>query len=144
VAGSTNNPAKCLEGLELNGGWVVGPLLVRPPNSTGGTFSQIYRVKRKDGSHAFLKALDFVSAFSGSDFTVDVQRASELFNYEREILNVCQERRMDKIPVSFFIFCSDECCCQSHRITMLVAVRIALLLRTPAWVQTWVRVQHAF
>jgi len=30
-------------------------------------------------------------------------------------------------------------CCESHRTAMLVAVRVALLLRTPAWVQTWVR-----
>lgn len=94
---SAINPSKCLEGLELEGGWTVGPLISRPPNSTGGNFSQHYRVHRADGTPAFLKVLDFHAAFEGADFTVDIQRASEFFNYEREILQLCQQRRMDKI-----------------------------------------------
>jgi eukaryotic-like serine/threonine-protein kinase len=91
------NPAECLEGFELEDGWTVGPLVHRPPQSTGGNFSQHYIVTKADGTRAFLKALDFFPAFGGSDFTVDVQRAASFFNYEREMLNICKNRRMDKI-----------------------------------------------
>ncbi len=73
-----------LAGLTLPGGWIVGALLVRPAMSTGGTFSVGYQVSR-DKEVAFLKALDFMSAFQSSDWTVKMQEMLTEYNYERDI-----------------------------------------------------------
>lgn len=92
------NPADRLEGKILAGGWKVGKLQVRRPEATGGHFSQSYRVVTEDGREAFLKAVDFYRAFSSSsDFTKVVQQVLEQFNFEKAMLNFCQERRMDRV-----------------------------------------------
>lgn len=89
------NPAKLLEGMVLDGGWKVGPLLPKDPQSTGGTFCQCYRVRSETGREGFLKALDFEAAFGrGTDF---IQRITILFNFERDLLIECGNRNMDRV-----------------------------------------------
>ena len=98
TAKAFSNPANQLEGLSLQGGWTVGPLEVRAANSTGGNFSTSYRLKNKDGRGAYLKALDLTTAFaSGGDFTRVVQSVTEHFNFERDMLAFCEQKRMDRV-----------------------------------------------
>lgn len=89
--------AEKLEGVELDGGWMIGPLQARSPLATGGNFSQSY--KAKNGSRvAFVKALDFHRAFSsGGDMTRVLQQALEVFNFEVDMLSLCEQKRMDRI-----------------------------------------------
>lgn len=79
-----SRPVEMLNGLTLPGGWVVGALLVRPAMATGGKFSVGYQVS-KGNEIAFLKALDFMSAFQSSDWTVRMQEMLSEYNYERDI-----------------------------------------------------------
>lgn len=88
-------PAKELEGKTLDGGWTVGPLLEKGPRATGGNFCQCYRVRSEKGKEAFLKALDFHRAFSLG--TGMIEQVTVLFNFERDLLNECTKRRMDRV-----------------------------------------------
>jgi eukaryotic-like serine/threonine-protein kinase len=91
----TRNPATELEGIVLDRGWTVGPLLPRNPKATGGTFCQCYKVKNESGEEAFLKALDFQTAFTkGTDF---IQKITVLFNFERDLLELCGRKGMDRV-----------------------------------------------
>lgn len=92
---AVRNPAAELEGMVLEGGWKVGPLLPRNPNATGGTFCQCYKVRNENGEEAFLKALDFQAAFTkGTDF---IQKITILFNFERDLLEICGRKGMDRV-----------------------------------------------
>jgi hypothetical protein len=89
------NPAKELEGQILEGGWTVGPLLVKNPRATGGNFCQCYKVRSQAGKVAFLKALDFHRAFEhGMEM---IEKITVLYNFEREMLGECTKRRMDRV-----------------------------------------------
>jgi eukaryotic-like serine/threonine-protein kinase len=93
-----NNPATQLEGLPLDDGWTVTELIERPPRSTGGCFSQSYHVHHSDGRQAYLKALDFFRAFQpGANLTDVVQQITTVFNFERDLLRICEDRRMDRV-----------------------------------------------
>jgi serine/threonine protein kinase len=93
-----SNPAERLEGLELQGGWIVGPLEARSHLATGGNFSQSYRAKHSDGREAFVKAIDFHKAFTkGTDLTRVLQRVTEAFNFEVNMVEFCAKKRMDRI-----------------------------------------------
>lgn len=92
------NFALLLEGLTLDGGYRVATLLPRKPQATGGNFSQCYVVTTLDGKHAFLKALDFHAAFANQNDTMRViEDITTLFNFERNLLEECAERRMDRV-----------------------------------------------
>jgi serine/threonine protein kinase len=90
------NPSTKLEDLLLEGAWRVGPLEQKKPQSTGGHFSQSYRVlNEEDGRRAFLKALDFYSAFG--DGPKSIELVATLFNFEEKLLEVCKSRGMDRV-----------------------------------------------
>jgi serine/threonine protein kinase len=92
------NPSTQLEGLTLPGGWVVGPLIPKKLNTSGGNFCQRYSVKSQSGDIAFLKALDFHEAFeSAKDVTSVIERITVLFNYEKDLLTECRDRNMDRV-----------------------------------------------
>jgi serine/threonine protein kinase len=88
-------PAEKLNGLTLDGGWVVESIIVRPPNATGGAFSVPYTVRNGKGENAFLKALDLTSALASPDPTSALQALTEAFNFERDLLRACN--RMDRV-----------------------------------------------
>jgi serine/threonine protein kinase len=95
------NPSEQLEGLVLDGGWTVGPILPKKPRATGGNFCQCYIVRSKTGREAFLKALDFFHAFgSNSTVTEVIERITVLFNFERDLLSECNHGYIDRVVKS--------------------------------------------
>jgi len=92
------SPAQQLSGRTLPGGWTVGQILERPPGGTGGHFSRSYLVKSSDGKVAFLKALDFTEALKKSpDPARTMQLVTTAFNYERDLLAACKQRRLSRV-----------------------------------------------
>jgi serine/threonine protein kinase len=98
VKDAVSNPSKQLEGLVLNGGWTVGPLLPKKAQATGGNFCQCYTVRSASGHEAFLKALDFFHAFGESPTVTEViERITVLYNFERDLLEECSRQNMDRV-----------------------------------------------
>ena len=83
------NPAEFLTGLVLDDGWRVLERISRPPRSTGGKFSIHYAVKSSNGTRAFLKALDYSSAWRQADAPRALQHMTSAYNYERDLLDRC-------------------------------------------------------
>jgi eukaryotic-like serine/threonine-protein kinase len=90
-------PAQQLEGLNLTGGWVVGPLMPKPVGRTGGHFSCAYGVAHADGRIAFLKAMDYTAALASPDPAAELNALTSAFLFEREVLKECVDRRMSRI-----------------------------------------------
>jgi serine/threonine protein kinase len=86
-----------LKGRDLEGGWTVGEPIDRPAGATGGKFSCCYQVSRKDGARGFLKAADLSLAFRTDDPLRALQALTEAYNFERDLLNECGNRRMDRV-----------------------------------------------
>jgi serine/threonine protein kinase len=97
-------PSECLKGLTLDGDWIVGEIIHRNPHSTGGNFSTGYQVERSK-QKAFLKAIDFSRAFQAQDMSRALQDLTSEFNFERDLLQKCRDRNMDKIVTPI---CSGE------------------------------------
>lgn len=95
--GAIANPAEQLSGLRLEGGWTVGEMLRRPPESTGGCFSVSYHVVSDGGAKAFLKALDFSEALHAPDPARVLQSLTDAYNFERDLLAQCANGRMDRV-----------------------------------------------
>lgn len=90
-------PAEQLSGQTLDGGWIVGERITQAPGATGGHFSIGYHVTAADGSGAFLKAIDFSSAMNKSDPARALQELTEQFNFERDLLDHCRNKGMDRV-----------------------------------------------
>jgi serine/threonine protein kinase len=97
-------PADLLEGLTLEGGWVVTQRLERDPGATGGSFSSAYFVERHvEGmpfEMAFLKALDLSAAFNMPMGVVDaLQYLTNAFIHERDLVMKCAAERLGSVVV---------------------------------------------
>ena len=92
-------PAECLVGLDLPDGWHVDSIIYRPPTSTGGKFSVGYHVTNADGKNAYLKALDFSSAFNEPDPPRALQPMVSAYNFERDLLAKCRERKLRRVVI---------------------------------------------
>ncbi len=92
--------AHMLAGKELTGGWRVIESIPRGQGATGGNFSAGYIVESESGDKAFLKAIDFSAAFADDDPAVALQTLTEAFNFERDILALCKERRLDRVVIA--------------------------------------------
>lgn len=90
-------PAQLLAGLKLEGGWTVMRQIVRTGTHTGGHFSCSYEITNEDGRSAFLKALDYSIALSSADPPSALHSLTAAFLFEREILELCAHRRMDRV-----------------------------------------------
>jgi len=90
-------PCECLRGLGLDGGWRVDSYIQRPETSTGGHFSVGYLAKNKDGRKGYLKALDFSGALQAPDPSLALEALTKAYNFERELLSKCQEKRLDRV-----------------------------------------------
>ena len=93
-----------LKGMKLSSGWVVTEEIPRLPGATGGQFSCVYKVE-KDGKTAFLKALDYskaeeISAATGVDTLTALQSLINAYQFERNLLRQCKEKRMDRIVIA--------------------------------------------
>lgn len=86
-----------LLGRELPDGWLVIEKIEKTPDQTGGHFSVGYRVQRSDGTRAFCKALDFTAAFAAPDPARELEHMTQAFNFERDLLGKCRDRRMDRV-----------------------------------------------
>lgn len=92
-----NTPAEQLEGQFLKNDWTVTRKLARKPGSTGGFFSVGYHVENKNGTKAYLKALDFTKAFAHVDPARALQEMTTAFNFERDLLDHCKSRNMSRV-----------------------------------------------
>jgi serine/threonine protein kinase len=93
----SKRPRERLEGIELEGGWIVGKRLRETHGATGGVFSEGYRVDNRDGDAAFLKAIDFYDAGFEPDPARALQPLIESFNFERDLLSKCREKNLDRV-----------------------------------------------
>src|SRR5665213_204205 len=92
--------AEQLVGLQLDGGWQVVKRL-QLQGSSGGHFSVPYLVRDAEGKDHFLKAFDFSSAFDpGVDVISALQRLTNGFEHERDILEHCKARRLSAVVVA--------------------------------------------
>ena len=91
-------PAHDLVGRELADGWKVIEQVARE-GSTGGCFSVGYIVERTGGERGFLKALDYSHAFAKdvSDTAEVLKLMTTEFTCERELVQRCGARRMDRV-----------------------------------------------
>lgn len=89
-----------LAGLTLPSGWRVLNRFERGPDPTGSVFSEGYVVESDSGRHAFLKALDISAAFDSDDPTAELEAMTSAFNYERQLLERCRDRRMDRVVLA--------------------------------------------
>lgn len=98
-------PAECLKGMTITGlttgdQWHVDDIINRPPQATGGHFSVGYSVSNtKDNSIAFLKAIDFSAAMQHQDTLTAMKAMLDSYLFERDLLLVCKDKRMDKISI---------------------------------------------
>lgn len=93
---NAKGPAYCLAGRQLEGGWTVEEILPLVPGGTGGNFSVGYLVER-DGTMAFLKALDFSRMFSRPNTMKMIEAMVRNYNFEQEVSYHCLDRRMTKV-----------------------------------------------
>jgi eukaryotic-like serine/threonine-protein kinase len=91
--------AEHLEGMTLDGGWIVGKKVAHAPSS-GGMFSVPYIVTDSDGKEHFLKALDFSDAFNKPDPARALQDLTSAYNHERDILEHCKQRDLSGVVVA--------------------------------------------
>lgn len=94
---NTDVASKRLVGIDLEDGWKVVDIVQRTGAQTGAFFSQGYLARRKDGSEAFLKAMDFSEAAKAADFARAIEHLARQFNFERDILDFCQQKRMRNV-----------------------------------------------
>ena len=104
VASTLPPPAARLKGLTLSSGWVVTEEIQRQPGATGGQFSGGYKVQR-DGRVAFLKALDYskaeeIALATGIDTLTALQGLINAYQFKRNLLRDCKQKRMDRIVVA--------------------------------------------
>jgi serine/threonine protein kinase len=63
-------------------------------------FSVGYIAEDSSGRRAFLKALDLSLAASAPDPTRELQELLSAFNFERDLLSHCRDRRLDRIVLA--------------------------------------------
>lgn len=89
-------PADDLVDRVVDGRWAVKSRL-SPAGGTGGNFSTSYLATDQEGNEVFVKALDFSSALASDDPTTSLQRLTEAYNFERDLLRDCGERKLRRI-----------------------------------------------
>ena len=77
-------------GVDLADGWSVTGALVKSKDATGGCFSESYTVQNTDGKKGFMKVLDLSRVKHAKDIARELQKVTEVFNYERDILGKCR------------------------------------------------------
>lgn len=86
-----------LEGTSIENGWKVLEKIPRKPGSTGGHFSIGYAVE-KDGTIAFLKALNILGLIRSGQSLVDVMsEISSAHKYERDLFLLCKDHNLSKV-----------------------------------------------
>ena len=91
--------AEALEGLDLDGGWHVDKRVDKTSKGTGGYSSISYYASNKEGVKAFLKALDFSSAFQDGDPTRKLHELTSAYEHERNLLHQCKDKKLRHVVV---------------------------------------------
>lgn len=91
-----NKPAKYLTGMTLGDGWKVKQNITKVTSEGSKCFSESYLVE-KDGHTAILKALDLSIALLDKEPTKALVQLSKSYDFERELLELCQSKRLDRI-----------------------------------------------
>lgn len=90
-------PIRQLVGQSLEGGWDIVELIEPEPTGTGGNFSVRYKVRNQTGKEAFLKAMDFSSAFHSRDLFATLNDMLNAFTFERDLYNKCSLRGLSRV-----------------------------------------------
>lgn len=94
--------ASRLEGLTIDK-WKVNKKRIKTTDDHSGVFSSCYEVKNiENGQEGFLKAINYPYAFkalriSGEPSTVALQKLTENYNYEKDLLEICSDKRMSRV-----------------------------------------------
>lgn len=84
-----------------HGQWRVVERIPRNrPGHTGGHFSAGYIAEDSAGVRAYLKALDLSGAWLGPDPTRALESLLAAFNFERDLLSHCRDRKLDRVVVA--------------------------------------------
>jgi len=88
-----------LAGTTLFGDWTIEKALSRPVDATGSQFSAGFIATNKDGSSAFVKALDpsVDQHLEAIEQLKDLQARLEIFNYECELLEKCVLKKIRRV-----------------------------------------------
>lgn len=95
-----NEYLKNLSGRVTSDGWVFGDLVQKQSYQTGGNFSVGYLANHPDGRVGFLKAFDFSREARAPDPTTELERALNTYNFERNILDLCNGARLTRVVVA--------------------------------------------
>ena len=91
-------PHERLAGVQLENGWTVKDMVGKVEGHTGGHFSCGYTVEKNDQTRGYLKALDLFSPLQNSDDPArDLQPLLQAFNFERDLLSRCAEKRLRRV-----------------------------------------------
>ena len=90
-------PRDTLLGKTIKDGWRLIERLDKKAGDSGGTFGTGYLATRGVAEFAFVKAIDYVAAFSSGDLAAELLRITQEFQFEREVLEYCTSRGMTKI-----------------------------------------------
>ena len=94
------SPAAQLEGLSLDGGWMVVQRVERGPAATGGCFSHSYLAIGPNGQEGFVKALDYGAAMQAPDPAIALQELTAAFLHERSLLDKCARSRTTHVVLA--------------------------------------------
>ena len=89
-------PAEYLEAKTLNGKWKVVKKLAKPAG-TGGNFSTGYIVEDGSGRKAFLKAMDYESAFKSKDHVRELNALTSAYLFEKNVCEKCSTAKLNRV-----------------------------------------------
>lgn len=90
--------AEQLVDLPLANGWRATARLPKKPDESGGYFSVGYIAEHsQSGARGFLKALDYARLLAGNDPARVLAQQTNAFNFERMLLQICRDRKLDRI-----------------------------------------------
>src|ERR1035437_6454123 len=90
-----------LLGFELDDGGEVIKKNEKTAGATGGHFFLCFEVEHKGGRKAFLKALNLAKALNmPGDVLRQVEDLIKAFNFERDTLAVCRDKRLKRIAAA--------------------------------------------
>lgn len=92
----TSEAADPLIGSSLCDGWVISSRVSRHAKQSGGAFSYGY-IAAKGQQQAYVKAFDFEKVFKADDPMKELEKAVKSFNFERDLLGLCEKSNMKKI-----------------------------------------------
>ena len=104
MSAALGTAAEQLLGIVLPEGWTVVERLRQTASATGGNFSVGYIVTDEEGRRGFLKAIDFARLLKSAGDQVDAPRAlqaiTEVYNFERDILQMCRTLRLSRVAAA--------------------------------------------